>query len=98
PFRPLTDKRTKGKLIVGEKTTISRSAQVFGNVCIGKNCVLGENIFLKDCVILDNVYIGEGVKIEDSVIGNNCHIEANTVLNSGTALGDGSRVKKYSKL
>lgn len=90
--------KRKGKLAVGEKTTIPRSAQVFGNVCIGKNCFVGKNVILKDTVILDHTHIGEGTKIEDSVIGNNCRIEENVVLSPGTALGDGSVVKSYSKL
>jgi len=88
----------KGKLVVGKNTKIPHSVQVLGNVCVGKNCFLGGNVILKDCVILNNVFIGEGAKIENCAVGNNCKIESYAVLNPGTALGDGSVVKEYSKL
>jgi len=90
--------KEKEKLVLGENTKISDSIQVLGNVCIGKNCFVGENVILKDSVILDHTYIGEGAKLENCAIGNKCKIEPYAVLGPGTALGDGSVIKKYSRV
>lgn len=87
-----------GALVCGNNVKIGDFAQFHGNVCIGNNVTIGQGSFVSDSVILDDVKIAEGVRIERSLLGNNCVIEANSSLNPYTTLGDGTLIRKYSKL
>ncbi len=87
-----------GKIVVGENTKIDDYVQLIGTISIGKNCHIRKGVIISDSVILDNTIIEEGAKIENSLIGKNCVIEPHALLGSGSALGDNSRITRFSRL
>jgi len=87
-----------GILVCGSNSKIDDATTFVGNVCLGNNVSVGKGTYIRDSVILDNTQIAEGVRIEQSVIGKNCLVEANSIVSSGTVLGDRTTVRKYSRL
>jgi NDP-sugar pyrophosphorylase family protein len=88
----------EGKLVCGDDVHIDEFTQFQGNVCLGNDVSIGKGSFIGNSVVLDGTRIDEGVRIENALLGKGCHIEANAVLGAGTALGNGTIIKKYSKL
>ncbi|MFN3305618.1 MAG: UDP-3-O-(3-hydroxymyristoyl)glucosamine N-acyltransferase [Candidatus Kapaibacteriota bacterium] len=76
--------------IVGEGTTIAKSAYIGANVVIGKNCKIGDNtIILPNVTIYDNVSIGTNCLIHanvvcyyNTIIGDNCIVHSGAVIGS----------------
>jgi len=86
-----------GKIVIGQNSKLEEYVQVTGTVSIGRNCYVKKGAIISNSVILDNTVIGEGARIEGSLIGKNCFIEPHAVLNNGSAVGDGSRITRFSK-
>lgn len=63
---------------------------------IGKNCAIGENIFIDDFVSIgDNCFIGENVKIfSNTSINDNVKISDNTVIFSGVTIYNDCEIGK----
>ncbi|MFN3966888.1 MAG: sugar phosphate nucleotidyltransferase [Endomicrobiia bacterium] len=87
-----------GKIVIGENTKLEDFVQLSGMVSIGKNCLIKKGTTISDSVILDNTVVEEGAKIENSLVGKNCIIEPHTTLGSGSAVGDNSRITRFSRL
>jgi mannose-1-phosphate guanylyltransferase / phosphomannomutase len=68
---------------IGEGTTLkTKQENLIGNVCIGKNCIIEENVKIFDSVIGDYCRLGTGSIIRNSVIWNGTHIGKNSELSS----------------
>jgi NDP-sugar pyrophosphorylase family protein len=87
-----------GNFICGNNVKIEDSVQILGNVCVGDDVRIGKGCNISNSIILSGTRIDEGVKLENVLIGKNCIIEANAQLTGKTVLGNGSVIKKYSKL
>lgn len=76
-------------LISGKKGISEKSST-------GKNCAIGENIFIDDFVSIgDNCFIGENVKIfSNTSINNNVKISENTIIFSGVVIYDDCEIGK----
>jgi mannose-1-phosphate guanylyltransferase/phosphomannomutase len=60
-----------GNVTIGQGTSINLdSVQCTGNVLIGKNCTIADNVKLSNAVIGDNCVIGPGAILRNSVIWN----------------------------
>lgn len=81
--RPIIDESVKMK---------GDNVEIVGASIIGKNVILGENVFIKNSIIMDNVTIGAHSIIKDSIIGENTSIEKECEIISETAN------KMYSKV
>ena len=86
------------QIVCGDNVKIKDYAQIIGPVSIGKNCTVSKGAVIEQSVILDSCHIGEGARLSNCIIGNNCVIEPHAVLSRRTVLGDGSVVKRYSKI
>ena len=87
-----------GRLFCGSNSKVCDFVQVKGNVCIGNSVMIGKGSTVTDSVILDGTTIGDGVRIENALIGKNCVIEPNSSLRQYTTLGNGTIIRKYSRL
>ncbi|MFH1369548.1 MAG: NDP-sugar synthase [Elusimicrobiota bacterium] len=97
-FRSSSHVEVEGRVICGNNVRISDFVQLHGNVCIGNNVSIGTGSYISDSVILDGTVIHEGARLEGALIGEKCVIEANSQLNPQTTLGNGTVIKKFSKL
>ena len=85
----------------GGNCEIGRDVTIEGNVVLGDNCKVEEDVFLRDSVIGDNCRIGRSCSLENSVvwndvrIGENCKLEYN-VVNSGLKIASEKRMKENS--
>lgn len=79
---------------------INKTAEISPKAKIGKDCVIGRNVFIMDDVrIGDNAYIGHNVVIHEGVkIGNDCHIDDNSVLGRMPKTGAFSKNKIAGEL
>lgn len=85
----------KGRVLVGEGTTIGPQAQVEGPTVIGRHCRLGRGVSIRHSILMDSVRIDDGARLENVIVGPHAHIGSHsTVLDS--ALGGGSRITDYS--
>jgi NDP-sugar pyrophosphorylase family protein len=87
-----------GTVVCGNNVTIGPFCQMHGAVCIGNNVTIGKGSYIADTVILDDTTIGEGTRIEKSVVGRQCTLEANVSLSAGSALGNTTMLRKYSRV
>lgn len=86
-----------GISVLGEGTRLGEKVVVEGKAIIGGNCRIDTHCILKDAILFDEVVIHQGTEISHSIIGNKVKIGENcTIRNS--VLGDGSRIKPFSKL
>jgi NDP-sugar pyrophosphorylase family protein len=78
-----TGVKLKGRVVIGESTTIRSDCYIQGPVRIGKGCVIGPSVCLRNFVSIgDNVVIDPFSLIENSVIGNDVSIGAGANINS----------------
>ena len=55
-------------ILIGEGSTVSKTAEIEKGVIIGKDCYVGPASFLRKGTILgDNVHIGHGVEVKNSI-------------------------------
>lgn len=87
-----------GKVVCGDNVRIGDFAQLHGNVCLGKNVTVGTGSYISDSVILEGTAVHEGVKLENVLLGERCVIEANSTIKPGTTLGNGTVIKKFSRI
>lgn len=88
----------KHTVVCGNNTLIADYVQIEGPVCLGNNCYVDKGAFLHNCVVLDSCRIGEGARLENCIVGNHCIIEPHAVIGGRTVLGDGSVIKRYSRV
>lgn len=86
------------KALLGAGTSVKDLVQFYGKVSVGKNCRINKGAVLEDCVVLDNTVIGEGVRLKGCVIGSRCNIEPNVHVSAGSALGDNTLIRKFSRI
>ncbi len=86
----------KGKVFIGEGTTIKTGTKIEGPVYIGKNCEIGPNAYLRPgSCIEDDCKIGQSVEIKNSIIGKGSKVPhltylGDSVLGEGCNLGAGT--------
>ena len=85
--------RVVAPALVGEGSSIGRSAIVGGRVVLGRGVTVGEGAHIENSVLLDGAAVGPGTHISASIIGagasvgGHCHIEGGVVLGEGVELG-----------
>jgi mannose-1-phosphate guanylyltransferase/phosphomannomutase len=67
-------------LHLGKNTIVPISTKINGQVMIGDNCKIGENVSLTNCIIGNNVEIGNAAKLTGVTIWNNVSIGDNAQL------------------
>lgn len=87
-----------GKLVCGDNVSIGDYAQIKGNVSLGSGVKVGQGSQICDSVVLEGARIDEGNRLERVLIGKDCVIESNCTLGMFTTLGNGTIIRKYSKL
>lgn len=87
-----------GRLVCGDHVTIADNVQIKGNVSLGDHVTIGENVTVIDSVILGKTKVGPDVRLENALVGENCIIEENAIISPSVALGNGTVIRKYSRL
>lgn len=73
----------KGKISVGEGSTIRAGCYIVGPVIIGKNCDIGPNtVILPSTAIGDNITINSSVEIHNSIIMNDVQVGCNSYISN----------------
>jgi len=95
-------KKTKGRIWVGEKTSISPGAKISGPAIIGANCRIKDGAVINEFSIIgDNCIIEQGANVTQSVVWNNsyigkkaaassCVLCRNTVISESAEIQDGA--------
>lgn len=86
-----------GQMVIGEGTILEEAIHMTGPLSLGRGCRVGKGAILHGSVVLDRTVIGEGSCLKRCVVGRDCRIESYVTLNPGTAVGDGSSLKSYSR-
>ncbi|KAK6620768.1 hypothetical protein RUM43_011063 [Polyplax serrata] len=66
-------------VVVGANSLIGHNSVILRSV-IGKNCSIGENVFIRDCYLFDGCIVKDNGKLELSVIGENSKVGENSTL------------------
>jgi len=92
------------KVLLGEGTKLGENVILLGNVVIGKDCYIEDNVVINNAVIWDNTIIGRHSMIEEAVIGSGCKlgeqvkvypgavVASNCLLPGEVAIREGERV------
>jgi NDP-sugar pyrophosphorylase family protein len=87
-----------GKVVCGDNVRIADFVQLHGNVCIGSNVSIGTGTIISDSVIMSGTDVHEGVRLDNVLLGEKCIIEANASLKPSTTLGNGTVIRKFSRI
>lgn len=89
--------------IVGANTRIDDHSRVLKSA-IGRNCVIGANVTIHGSFLWSNVVIEDGVTLTNAILCDNvvvrkgAVIEEGCVLSFGVVIGEGFRLKAFSKV
>lgn len=73
--RNLRRKKSKnGNIHYGKNCFLDKSVKYAGEVVLGNNVYLGENVLLENCVIGDNVVVKDNTVVKNSIIWNDVKI------------------------
>ncbi len=79
----LPGKKSKGKVWVGDKSSISPKANITGPAIIGSNCLIKENAVINPFSIVgDNCIVEDGARITQAVLWNNNYIGRHATINN----------------
>lgn len=87
-----------GRVITGKNVKIGSFTRISGFVCLGDNVRVGKGCSLSDCVVRNGSRISDNCDVKTALIGQECVIENNVTINPGCAIGDGTVIRKYSKV
>lgn len=88
----------KGKVCIGEGTTILSGTYIEGPVLIGKNCKIGPNAYIRPYTVIgDNCHIGNSCEVKASVIMNNSKVPhfnyvGDSIIGENCNLGAGTKI------
>ncbi len=68
--------------------TLDKSIEIVGNVVLGKNVTIENNVKLNNVVIGDNVEIASGVNLRNTILWENISIGSNSRLNNSVICND----------
>ena len=66
-------------------------------VCVGRDVRIGSEAQLRDSIVLDGTVIAEGARVEDAIIGKNVKVGPCSAILNGAVIGDGCKVKAYTR-
>jgi mannose-1-phosphate guanylyltransferase len=87
----------KRGLLVGPRSSVSKSARLEGFVCCGEKVVVEKGATLRNCVVLDGCRIGENAVIEEAVLGPSCRIGDHARVGNGSVLGAKTFIPSYTR-
>lgn len=67
--------RLKEPLVIQDNSGIGRSAELDGDVIIGRDVLVDDGSYLKRAIVLDNTYIGRNMHLEDKIVSGNLVID-----------------------
>jgi mannose-1-phosphate guanylyltransferase/phosphomannomutase len=84
---------------IGEGTTIADSVKFDGPCVIGKNCKIGDNVYINNAVISDNCSIGTHSHIRNSILWDRIYLDEEVRINgsvvcSNTRIGNNATVEE----
>lgn len=91
----LVEIRENGKIIIGDECFFNNYCSInsFGCICIGNNCIFGENVKIYDhnhnFKNKNDLISKSGYSVGFIKIGNNCWIGTNSVILKGANIGEG---------
>lgn len=96
------DKVLKDKnIVLGEGSSIDKSAKIEGKVIIGKNSTIADSVLIRgNCIIGDNVHIGHAVELKHSIVMDNtavAHLNyiGDSIIGSNVNIGGGAIIANW---
>jgi mannose-1-phosphate guanylyltransferase len=83
--------KSGGQALVATGTKIGSQVTFNGNVVMGADCRIGDNVVIENSVIWERTIVEAGARIIGAIIGDDCVIRAGRYVPEGSVLANGSK-------